>query len=72
MSTRYSSILTEPNISRYILQFFEWEGTSSKKYHFYKNRGSLSPICREHAQIGRPHTRVNNKVFKKSNMMSCQ
>ena len=32
--------------------------------------GESSPVYGEHAHTGRPHTRIDNSVFKKSNVMS--
>ena len=32
--------------------------------------GESPPVCREHFHTGRPHTRIDNRVFKKSNVMS--
>ena len=42
--------------------------TVALQYHFYQNGGA--PVCREHLHTGRPHTRIDNSVFKKSNVMS--
>ena len=42
--------------------------TVALQYHFYQNGGA--PVCREHLHNGRPHTRIDNSVFKKSNVMS--
>ena len=34
--------------------------------------GEITPVCKEHVHTGRPHTRINNSIFQKSNVMSCQ
>ena len=38
---------------------------------FHQNVGD-SPVCREHAHAVRPHTRIDNSIFEKSNVMSTQ
>ena len=45
---------------------------SAKKYHFYKMGVVSPPVCEEHVHTGRPHTRLNNRVFKKFQVMSFQ
>ena len=32
----------------------------------------IPPVCREHAHNGRPHTRGDNSILKKSHVMSFQ
>ena len=47
-----------------------------EKYHFYQNAGEggevVSAVCQEHVHTSGPHTRINNSVFKKSNVLSFQ
>ena len=31
-----------------------------------------SPVCRENVHTGRPHTRIDNSIFKQSDLMSFQ
>ena len=38
-------------------------GAPPQKYQFYQNG---DPFIREHVHTGRPHTRINNSVFKKT------
>ena len=42
-----------------------------KKYSFI-NIGEAPPVSREHVHTGRPHTRIDNSILKKSNLMSFQ
>ena len=55
---------------RGILQFFGW-GALLKNTIFIKMHG-VSPQFAENIKTGRPHIIINNSVFKKSNVMSCQ
>ena len=43
------------------------------QYHFNQNGGGgLPPVCGGYVHTGSPQTRINDSVFKKSNMMSYQ
>ena len=34
--------------------------------------GETLPVCREHVHTGRPHTRKDNSIFKKPDVMFFQ
>ena len=58
----------------YSLVFWVGEAPPPKKKNtiFIKMGEGLPAVCREHVQTGRPHTRINNSIFKKLNVISCQ
>ena len=51
--------------------FLSREAPPIKNTIFIKVR-ETAPVCREHVHTGGPDTRIDNSIFKKSNVMSFQ
>ena len=45
---------------------------TTAKLTLFINIGEDSPVCREHVHTGRPDTRIDNSIFKQSDLMSFQ
>ena len=72
----------------YLFIYLFWEGSAgiffifvsggapdphtTAKLTLFINIGEDSPVCREHVHTGRPHTRIDNSIFKQSDLMSFQ
>ena len=60
---------------RDIFHLCQWGSSdphTTAKLTLFINIGEDSPVCREHVHTGRPHTRIDNSIFKQADLMSFQ
>ena len=84
----YLNVYLFIHLFTYLFIYLFWEGSAgiffifvsggapdphtTAKLTLFINIGEDSPVCREHVHTGRPHTRIDNSIFKQSDLMSFQ